>query len=56
MCERDEFFPNYERLFYVDTRLASRATTSTAALCDNFVISVDNTTPSLLLWIDCSRS
>src|SRR5690242_5841004 len=32
MCERDEFIPNYERLFYVDTRLASRATTSSIHL------------------------
>ena len=32
MCERDEFFPNYERLFYVDTRLASRATASSMHL------------------------
>jgi len=32
MCERDEFIPNYERLFYVDMRLASRATTSSIHL------------------------
>src|SRR6266478_4857668 len=32
MCESDEFFPNYERLFYVDTRLASRATASSTHL------------------------
>ena len=32
MCERDEFIPNYERLFHVDTRLAFRATTSSIHL------------------------
>jgi hypothetical protein len=32
MCESDEFFPNYERLFYVDTRLASRPTGSSMHL------------------------
>ena len=34
MCESDEFFPNYERRFYVDTRLASRATASSMHLLD----------------------